>query len=144
MRSIGTIPFASSRIHSAARLERDRHSFAVTVVAQFLKAFGRTDLAGQFRELGSALSDLNSGITRPFLVVHDGTRADGSNEWRARAFVAAAVDALRRADLERKEIAKKIRDEYPELATLVQSGKDLGESAISWWGSISQGRSKEF
>jgi hypothetical protein len=131
---------------SAAEHERDRHIFAVTAVAEFLNAVGRADLWRQFRELASGLSDLDpSGITRPFLVAKSpATRADGSNTWRTRAHVAVAVDALLRAGLKRKEIAEKIRVEYPELAALVQSGKDLGVSALSWRDQFHKGTQKNF
>ena len=127
---------------SPIKYDRLRYQFGVCAFAWFLKSLGRQDLNARFWELGSALSDLDDGTVRPFLEPALRTRADGSDKWRARSYVAMAVDALRRAGMERKEVAQYIVNDFSGLTVLVQNGKELFDSVLSWRDQFHKGKIK--
>jgi hypothetical protein len=121
------------------RVARDRRIFAVTAVSQFFHAVGRNDVAEDFHELASTLSDVNFGIVHKTLEKaprKGGPVPRGSDVWRGRAYVAAAVDALHRADLTIKDI-KRILDRHLKLRPLLDKKKRakdyaLGDAAEAW------------
>jgi len=114
--------------------ERDRYIFALTAIAEYLLRCGREDLALWIAELGSAMSDLDTGIVRPCFepTQIDSRPSDSSDKWRGRATIAVAVDLLILSGLTRTAAADKIEKEFPELVALVGSKKRLGASALSW------------
>jgi len=134
------------------RLTRTQQTFALAAVGQFLNAIGRHDLAREFQEIASTLSDLDRGIVRPS-VERSGARAAGgpqpqpSNVWRARAYVAAAVDTMMRAELPMKIIKAKI-DTYAVLHSLLdKKRKDhttLGDAAEGWREQFNNGEVNNF
>jgi hypothetical protein len=122
--------------------ERDRYISALAAIAEFLSACGTNDLGKWIGELGSALSDLNTGTVRSFLQpakIHSKS-ADPSHLWRGRAIVAAAVDLLVQSGLTRELTAKKIEKEFSGLTALVNPKKKLGASALSWRDELAKGR----
>jgi hypothetical protein len=124
--------------------ERDRYIFALTAIAEFLRKVGTEDLAFWIAELGSALSDLNSGVVRSFLKcppTHNRS-PDASDKWRARAMVAVGVDLLLLAELTREEATKKIEKDFSELKALVNVNRRLGKSALSWSDEFAKNRIK--
>jgi hypothetical protein len=130
-----------------AEYDRHRYDVSVRACAYFFLSVGRQDWFARFRELASSLADLNDGIVRPFLQPSIRTRADGSNKWRARSYVAMAADALMRTGMKRKEVAQLIVSTLPEyLPALVQRGKQkrLFESVLSWRDQFHKGTPKNF
>jgi hypothetical protein len=140
---------AQPRPDSCRRAEYDRHryDFSVRACAYFFLSVGRQDWFARFWELGSSLANLNDGVVRPFLQPPIRTRADGSNKWRGRCYVAMAADALMRVGMQRKEVAQRIVSTLREdLPVLVQRGKQkrLFEAVLSWRDQFHKGTPKNF
>jgi hypothetical protein len=107
-----------------------------------MNAVGRNDLAQEFQEISSTLSDLERGIVRTS-VEKKRARAGGpkpqpSNIWRARAYVAAAVDTMMRAKLPLKVIKDRF-DTHAMLYPLLDKKRkkhtkrpSLGDAAEGW------------
>jgi hypothetical protein len=110
-----------------------------TTVGLFFRALGRLDLAEDFQALASTLSDLDRGVVHKTLERvsrEGGPSPQGSDVWRGRAYVAAAVDALHRAGRPIKDI-KRIIDTRRELWPLLDKKKRaneraLGDAAEAW------------
>ena len=131
-----------SRGAQPGRLTRFQQIFFITAVGQFINAVGRNDLAREFQEIASTLSDLDRGIVRTS-VEKQRARAGGpkpqpSNIWRARAYVAAAVDTMMRAKLPMKVIKDRI-DTHAMLYPLIDKKRkkhtkrlSLGDAAEGW------------
>jgi hypothetical protein len=114
------------------RATRDRWTFNVAAVGHFFNALERNDLADDFHALASSLSDLNRGVVgKPLERAprKGGPSPRGSDVWRARAYVAAAVDALIGA-LPMKDI-KRLIDRHLKLRFLLDEKKRAKKHALS-------------
>jgi hypothetical protein len=130
-----------SRGAQPGRLTRFQQIFEITAVAWFISAVGRNDLAQEFQEIASTLSDLDRGIVRPSAkkgprTGRGGPIPRGSNVWRARAYAAVAIDTMHKAGLQMKDIKRRV-DAQPELRLLLDQKKrtgkhTLGDTAEGW------------
>lgn len=81
----------------------------------------------------SALCDLDHGVIDPLLRVRAGTENRGApqTEWQARAFAAAACEALRATGMSRPAAAMAIAVELPEMDR-TDTGRRSEKSAREW------------
>ena len=85
--------------------ERSQHVFALLAFAHFLKQMGPdylADCANQFGELAQKLQDLNDGVRAPIFTPALASRSDQTVVWLARAYVALAIETLRRGGYARR------------------------------------------
>ena len=148
--------------------ERSQHVFALLAFAHFLKQMGPdylADCANQFGELAQKLQDLNDGVRAPIFTPALASRSDQTVVWLARAYVALAIETLRRGGyargrtrnrddhptgrLRQKSAAKWAAKRYPGLKQLItESGADIERSKsvekaiISWCEDFSSGKVK--
>ena len=148
--------------------ERSQHVFALLAFAHFLKQMGPdylADCANQFGELAQKLQDLNDGVRAPIFTPALASRSDQTVVWLARAYVALAIETLRRGGyargrtrnrddhptgrLRQKSAAKWAAKRYPGLKQLItESGADIERSKsvekaiISWCEGFSSGKVK--
>jgi hypothetical protein len=131
--------------------ERDQFGLAIRVIALFVKLCGDEEVGAWLDGLASDIGNLGYGApSRLFGRNPDfANRADPSQIWRRRAYVAVGVDMLMAAGVARNEITEtlneaKFKKEFPGLQELVRArpGLDdkektlrsgtLGKSAL-WW-----------
>jgi hypothetical protein len=130
--------------------EHERELYAAVLIAagQFVATTIDRGIANRyFFELQSALVDLNKDTVRPLLKPspQHNRPPDPSNEWRARARVALALDAFMRSGLSQKDAADKIAKNHSGLRRL--AGKKAGDFAttiIGWRREFSARRVKNF
>jgi hypothetical protein len=124
------------------RLTRFQQIFATVAVGYFFSAVGQNDLAREFQEIASTLSDLDRGIVRTSAEKRaaraGGPKPQPSNIRRAHAYMAAAVDTMMRAKLPLKVIKGRI-DTHAMLYPLIDKKRkkhtkrlSLGDAAEGW------------
>jgi len=137
---------------------RSQHVIALVAISNFLARVGPTgdlaDFANRFAKLAQALQDLNEGVRAPMLNPALAKRSDQTLVWLARAYVALAIETMRRGGyargrtrnrdhatgrLRQKSAAKWAAKRHPGLKQLItESGldiersKSLEKAIISW------------
>lgn len=110
--------------------ERQRLVGALWSIAAFLGKSGfDLPFAHRFFELGSAIEDLDLGIQDDLLKpVPQGSRRppDRAELWRARAYVALALEALIRTGRTREAAAKEIATRFADVGKLINSKRSTG------------------
>jgi hypothetical protein len=133
--------------------ELRRHVLALLAIAGFLNRMGPdgdlADFANQFAKLAQTLRDVDDGIRAPILTPTLANRADQSVVWIARAYVALAVETMRRCGHSRKEAAHSAADKHPGLKKLitergVHRSDDIETAIISWCEDFSRRKVKNY
>jgi hypothetical protein len=116
---------------------RKRLDAVLRVCGRFiLSATGNQTASEQLVQLGTALSDLNSGTIQPLLTPsQDIARRDPSQLWLARAMAALALDAQHAAEQinlkrTRRDIAIDILRRYPGIKRL---GSEVSPETLMNW-----------
>ena len=121
--------------------ERRRLAGAAWSIATFLGKSGfDLPFAQRFFELASAIEDLNLGIRTELLTpLAQGSRRtpDPAEEWRARACVALALEALIGAGRTREAAAKEIARRFLDVQKLINKKQSAGggpvtKASIEW------------
>ena len=128
---------------------RERCATALIVVADFVTRVVGHDYGDHFFEMASAITDLNDGTVADLLrpKVTGARPRDSSKLWRARAYVAVALQALIFGGQKPLDAARKLLHEFPEIAKLASRNsrsRDVKTTILEWRKGFNAGRVKNF
>jgi hypothetical protein len=132
---------------------RIQHIVALQAVVRFLDQVGPdgdlANFANQSVGLAQRLQDVQDGIPALIFTPTLKNRSDQTMMWLARARVALAVETMRLCGDSRKDAAKSVAKDYPDLRQLITErgsdinrGKSLEKAIISWCGDFSSHKVK--
>ncbi len=128
--------------------ERERYGAAVVALAQFFSEVGNRQIGNRLFELGSAITDLNSGTPHALLqpVRADNRRSDPSRLWRARSHTALALEALIRSGVGQKAAAAQVARSasVAKVAGTKPKTSGLQTAILGWRKRLVAGRVKNF
>lgn len=127
--------YAESDAPETAEKQRQRYSLALLAVARFVEAtLSQYPVAKRFRDLASALNDLDVGSQSPFLVpVKYGNRPVGTSlVWEARASVCVILKMLITAGLTQQAAAEYIARKSAAVRSMTAKSKSTTRTILSW------------